>query len=183
MIVDYDDKQLEKLSLYARNLSPMLRETAVDEDDIDLNSILLSHYRVSKIRQQDLKLIEDSPDYKLVPGEGLGSGTAKDIKEELLSQILERLNELFVTDQLTEKDMVNYAYTIRDKVSENQLVMQQLANNTAEQALLGNFANAVDDAIMDSGDAHQNQMMQLLSDPAKASKFAKVVFDLLNLTT
>jgi type I restriction enzyme R subunit len=86
-----------------------------------------------------------------------------------------------VTDQLTEKDMVNYAYTIRDKVSENQLVMQQLANNTPEQALLGNFANAVDDAIMDSGDAHQNQMMQLLSDPAKASKFARVVFDLLKL--
>ena len=106
---------------------------------------------------------------------------AKDKKEELLSQILNRLNELFVTDQLTDKDMVNYAYTIRDKVSENQLVMQQLANNTAEQALLGNFASAVDDAIMDSGDAHQNQMMQLLSDPAKASKFARVIFDLLNL--
>ena len=84
-------------------------------------------------------------------------------------------------DELTEKDMVNYAYTIRDKVSENQLVMQQLANNTPEQALLGNFANAVDDVIMDSGDAHQNQMMQLLSDPAKASKFARVVFDLLKL--
>ena len=180
-IVDYDDKQLEKLSLYARNLSPMLRETAVDEDDIDLDSILLSHYRVSKISQQDLKLIEDSADHKLVPGEGLGSAKAKDKKEELLSQILDRLNELFVTDQLTDKDMVNYAYTIRDKVSENQLVMQQLANNTAEQALLGNFANAVDDAIMDSGEAHQNQMMQLLSDPAKASKFAKVIFDLLNL--
>ena len=180
-IVDYDDKQLEKLSLYARNLSPMLREAAVDEDDIDLTGVVLSHYRVSKIRQQDLKLKEDSPDYKLVPGEGLGSAAAKDKKEELLSQILERLNELFVTDQLTEKDMVNYAYTIRDKVSENQLVMQQLANNTPEQALLGNFANAVDDAIMGSGDAHQNQMMQLLSDPAKASKFARVVFDLLKL--
>ena len=180
-IVDYDDKQLEKLSLYARNLSPMLRESAVDEDDIDLDSIVLSHYRVSKIRQQDLKLKEDAPDYKLVPGEGLGSATAKDKKEELLSQIIERLNELFVTDELTNKDMVNYAYTIRDKVSENHLVMQQLANNTAKQALLGNFASAVDDAIMDSGDAHQNQMMQLLSDPSKAHKFARVVFDLLKL--
>lgn len=178
-IVDYDDKQLEKLSLYARHLVPMLRETAVEEDDIDLASVVLSHYRVSKIRQQDLKLKADTGDYKLTPGEGLGSAAAKDIKEELLSQILERLNELFVTDQLTDKDMVNYAYTIRDKVSENQLVMQQLANNTPEQALLGNFASAVDDAIMDSGDAHQNQMMQLLSDPAKASKFARVVFDLL----
>jgi type I restriction enzyme R subunit len=181
-IVDYDDKQLEKLSLYARHLSPMLREAAVDEDEIDLTGVMLSHYRVSKIRQQDLKLLEDSPDYKLTPGDGLGSATAKDKKDELLSQILERLNELFVTDQLTDKDMVNYAYTIRDKVSENQLVMQQLANNTPEQALLGNFASAVDDAIMDSGDAHQNQMMQLLSDPAKASKFARVVFDLLKLT-
>ena len=180
-IVDYDDKQLEKLSLYARNLVPMLRETVLDDTDIDLESVVLSHYRVSKIRQQDLRLKADTGDYKLVPGEGLGSGSAKDIKEELLSQILERLNELFVTDELTEKDMVNYAYTIRDKVSENKLVMQQLANNTPEQALLGNFASAVDDAIMDSGDAHQNQMMQLLSDPSKASKFAKVVFDLLNL--
>jgi len=33
--------------------------------------------------------------------------------------------------------------------------------------------------VMNSIDAHQNQMMQLLSDPAKASKFARVVFDLL----
>jgi type I restriction enzyme R subunit len=77
--------------------------------------------------------------------------------------------------------MVNYAYTIRDKVSENSLVMQQIANNTTEQALLGAFPKAVDDAIMDSGDAHQNQMMQLLSDPAKLAQFGKVIFDLLKM--
>lgn len=39
----------------------------------------------------------------------------------------------------------------------------------------------VDDAIMDSSEAHNNQMMQLLSDPAKAAGFAKVVFELLKL--
>jgi hypothetical protein len=44
---------------------------------------------------------------------------------------------------------------------------------------LGDFGKAVDDAIIDSSEAHQNQMMQLLSDPAKAAAFAKVVFDLL----
>jgi hypothetical protein len=37
-IVDYDDTDLEKLSLYARNLRPMLRETLLDEDDIDLGN-------------------------------------------------------------------------------------------------------------------------------------------------
>jgi type I restriction enzyme, R subunit len=180
-IVDYDDKQLEKLSLYARNLRPMLRETIVDEDDIDLDNVVLSHYRVSAIRQQDLKLKEDSADYQLEPGEGLGSAKAKDKTEEFLSQIISRLNELFITDHLTEKDMVNYAYTIRDKVAENALVMKQIANNTAEQAMLGDFHKAVDDAVMDSSEAHQNQMLQLLSNQEKASGFAKVVFDLLKL--
>lgn len=178
-IVDYDDKALEKLSLYARHLRPLLRETFMEEDSIDLDNVTLSHYRLSIIRQQDLKLKEDAADYKLVPGGDWGTGIPRDRKEELLSQIISRLNELFITDNLTEKDLVNYAYTIRDKVSENAIVMNQIANNSAEQAMLGDFSKAVDDAIIDSSEAHQNQMMQLLSDPAKAAAFAKVMFDLL----
>jgi len=180
-IVDYDDKDLEKLSLYARNLRPMLRESMIDEDEIDLDSVVLSHYRLSVIRQQDLRLKEDSADYKLEPGEGLGTAKAKDKKEEFLSQIITRLNELFITDELTDKDLVNYAYTIRDKIGENELVMKQIANNTPEQAMLGDFHKAVDDAVMDSSDAHKNQMMQLLANPDKAKGFARVVFDLLKI--
>jgi len=179
-IVDYDDKELEMLSIYARNLRPMLRDVVVEEDEIDLSNIQLSHYRLSKIRQQDIQLKEDAADYELEPGDALGSAKAKDPKEELLSQLISKLNELFITDELTEKDMVNYAYTVRDKVKENALVMNQLANNSAEQAMLGDFPKAIDDAILNSSDAHQNQMMQLLSDPDKAAKFGRVVFELLS---
>lgn len=178
-IVDYDDKDLEKLSLYARNLRPMLRESIIDEDDIDLQGVVLSHYRLSKIKQQNLKLQENSPEYQLEPGDGGGSASAKDRQEELISQIIHRLNELFITDNLTDQDLVNYAYTIRDKVMENEMVMMQIANNTPEQAMLGDFPQAVDDAIMGSHEAHQEQMMQLLSNPEKAKGFARVVFDLL----
>lgn len=177
-IVDYDNKNLEKLSLYARHLRPMLRETIIDEDDIDLDNVALSHYRLSKIRQQDINLKEDAAEF-LVPGDGLGTATAKDKNEEFLSQIISRLNEVFITDQLSEKDLVNYAYTIRDKVSENQMVMKQIAINSPEQAMLGDFHKAVDDAVIDSNVAHQNQVMQLLSDPDKAARFARIVFDLL----
>ena len=180
-IVDYDDTSLEKLSLYARNLNPLLREQAIDDDDIDLDHVVLSHYRLSKIKQQDLMLAEDQAPYGLKPGEGLGSARARDPKEEFLSQIIARLNELFITDNLTEQDLVNYAYTVRDKVRENGKVMSQLANNSDEQALLGDFPKAVDDAILDSSDAHENQKMQLLSDPKKAAAFAKLVFDLLKM--
>jgi type I restriction enzyme, R subunit len=171
---------LEKLSLYARHLRPLLRESLIEEDEIDLNSVVLSHYRLSRIRQQVL-VMETEEEYKLTPGDGLGTAKPKDRKEELISQIISRLNELFITDQLTDQDLVNYAYTIRDKVRENDLVMTQIANNSNEQAMLGDFPKAVDDAVMDSNEAHKNQMLQLLSDPIKAKSFARIVFDLLKM--
>ncbi|WP_238937563.1 hypothetical protein [Pseudoalteromonas sp. S16_S37] len=64
-------------------------------------------------------------------------------------------------------------------MTENETVMSQIANNTREQAMLGDFPKAIDDAILDSNEAHQEQMMQLLSDPSKTAQFAKVVFDML----
>ena len=178
-IVDYDDSGLEKLSLYARNLRPMLRESLLDEDEIDLSSVVLSHYRVAKIRQQDLLLKQNTAEYQLTPGEGLGSARPRDQKEEFLSQIISRLNEIFITDRLSDGDMVSYAYTIRDKMSESATVMQQIANNSPEQALLGDFFKVLSEAIMDSGAAHQDQMLQLLADPSREANFGRVVFDLL----
>lgn len=179
-IVDYENKDLEILSLYARNLRPMLREIETDEEDIDLSNVVMSHYRLSKLRQQDIKLKEDSAEYKLEPGDALGTASPKDKKEIFLSELVAKLNELFITDELTDADLTNYAYTIRDKIKENTRVMHQVANNTPEQAMLGDFPKAVDDAILSSSDAHQNQMMQLLSDPRKADQFSKLIFALLS---
>ena len=148
---------------------------------MDLSNVSMSHYRLSKIRQQDIKLQEDAEDYKLEPSNDLGAAKPRDKKEEFLSQIIERLNDVFITDNLTDKDMLNYAYTVRDKLAENEIVMKQIAaNNTPEQVMLGDFPKAMDDAILESSAAHQEQMMQLLSDPAKASMFARVILDMLN---
>lgn len=178
-IVDYNDPSLEKLNMYARHLRPLLRNVSEDEDTIDLSNVVLSHYRLSKLRQQDIKLKEDAEDYGLNPGQELGTAKPKDKKEEFLSQIVRRLNELFITDNLTEQDMVNYAYAVRDKIKENNLVMTQIKNNNPEQAMLGDYPKAVDDAIIDSNKAHMNQRDQLLSNPAKAAQFAKLVFEML----
>ena len=59
-------------------------------------------------------------------------------------------------------------------------IKSEVKYNIPEQAMLGDFPKAIDDAVMDSNEAHQNQMLQLLSDPAKAAGFARVVFDLLS---
>ena len=178
-IVDYDDHELEKLSLYGRYLRPMLREQILPEDELDLSNVEMSHYRLSKLKQQDIKLVENSPEHKLEPGTEMGSGKAKDAKQEFMSAVIQRLNEVFVTDGLTEGDMINYAVTIRDKLSENQIVMTQIANNSPEQAMLGDFLHSAEDAIFESDEAHQNQKMQLLTDPAKMNQFVRILFDML----
>lgn len=180
-IVDYDSTDLEILSLYARHLAPLLREKNPESDPIDLSSVELSHYRLSKLKQQDLLLVKEGADTGLYPASDLGTGKARNKEEEWLSQIITRLNELFVTDGLSEQDLINYAYTIRDKVSENETVMHQIANNSPEQALLGDFATALDDAVMESSEAHQNQMTQYLNDKQLAAGFQRVVFELLRM--
>jgi type I restriction enzyme R subunit len=157
----------------------MLRESITEDDSIDLDYVVLSHYRLSKIRQQDLRIKEDSAEYQLEPNDSLGTAKAKDKNEEFLSQIISRLNELFITDNLTNKDLVNYANTIRDKICENKRVMIQMANNSPEQAMKGDFTKAIEDAIMDSQEAHKEQMLQLLSDPKRHHQFVKVIFDML----
>ncbi|MCZ4354874.1 DEAD/DEAH box helicase family protein [Roseovarius aestuarii] len=181
-IVDYDDKDLEKLSIYARQLGPLLREANIDEDELDLGDVALSHYRLSKIKEQNLRLATDSAE-GLEPGSGLGSGKAKDKHEEFLSQIIERLNEIFAGDGLTEDDMLNYARTIRDKVRENPNVVMQIAKNTREQALLGDFPGAIEDAILNSSEAQQKQMMKLLSMTDKFSQFMNTIYDMMQNDT
>ena len=165
------------MSLYARHLAPLLREAAPDEDPIDLSAVELSHYRLSKIKQQDLRMVNESAG--LYAGGDLGTAKPRDKAEEWLSQIIVRLNELFITEGLTEKDLINYAYVIRDKIGENEKVMQQIDNNSAEQAMLGDFANAMDDAVMASSEAHQKQMLQYLNSKELQAGFQRVVFEML----
>ncbi|PHQ58968.1 MAG: hypothetical protein COC03_07320 [Robiginitomaculum sp.] len=55
-----------------------------------------------------------------------------------------------------------------------------MENNTPEQAMLGDSPRAVDDAILESSDAHQKQMLSLFSDPQKANLFKSIIFDLLS---
>jgi len=176
-IVDYDDKELEKLSLYARNLQPLLRESVDSEDDVDLSNIVMSHYRVSKLHQQDLKLQEGKSEYQLDGGSGAGTATPKDKQEAMLSQIIERLNEVFAGEDFTDKDKVNFMNTIWDKVTENEIVVKQFTNNSVDQIMLGGYPNAAEDAMFDAKGTFEDMTMHLLSNPNQFKQFIRLMLD------
>jgi len=179
-IIDYDDPELEKLNLFARHLRPLLREKLDDDEDVDLTNVEMTHYRLAKQCETHINLGVTDGDFHLEPVTEIGTAKAKDKKSELLSEILARMNDLFAGDNLTESDMVNYANTIADKVRENEQVMQQVRNNTPEQAMLGDFPKAVEDAVMDSMGVHQLLAEKLLSNKKIQEEFAKLLLQILS---
>ncbi|MEA3553330.1 MAG: hypothetical protein U9R39_02875, partial [Campylobacterota bacterium] len=103
---------------------------------------------------------------------------ARDPQKELLSEIIGSMNALF-NGELTDEDMLNYAKTIKDKVMENSKVVEQVNNNTKEQAMMGGFEIAINDAVIDSLDVHKNLATQVLSEEKIRNGFANIVYDLI----
>jgi type I restriction enzyme R subunit len=178
-LVDYDDDELEKLSLFAYHLQPLLREDHDDSVPVDLSDLTMTHYRLSKQATRTLQLNEDSDgDDRLTGMTDVGSGRFKDEEIEFLSVIIARLNDIFA-GEFSTNDVLNYANTIADKVRENSAVMEQLKNNSPDQAMLGDLPSAVENAVIDSMDIHENLAKQLLEDGDKTAAFGKLLLDLL----
>lgn len=177
-LVDYDDEELEKLSLFTYHLRPLLREDR-DTVNVDLSDLEMTHYRLSKQGTRNLRLADDTDkDYRLKGITDLGSGRYKDEEIEFLSVIIARLNDTFA-GEFTSNDVLNYANTIADKVRENGAVMEQLKNNSPDQAMLGDLPTAVESAVIDSMDIHENLAKQVLEDEDKLKSFGKILMEML----
>ena len=130
-----------------------------------------------KIAEHELQIKEEEGDWQLRGVTGLGTGTAHDPEKEWLSRIIERLNDLFASETLTDKDRLNYMNTIKDKVMENSLVAAQVESNTPDQILLGDFPKAVQDAVMASMDSHKEMSSEILRDVKIAEKFVGLLLE------
>ncbi len=176
-IIDYDDEELEKLNVFATSLRAVIKTENLDEP-IDLSSVEMTHYKLRMVGERDYRLGESEGEYELPPADGLGSGMPRDPKTEKLSEIVARMNELFAGD-LTENDLIHYAHTIKDKVMENETVVEQLRHNTKEQALLGDFKDVMLDSVIASMDTHQSLASQVLKEDNVKVGFAKLLLDII----
>jgi len=176
-IVDFDDVELEKLCIYSRHLLPLLREEILS-DPVDLSGVQMTHYRAD-VKQHSRLVLEHAEGKGIEPVTDLGRGKGRDDPEIWLSEVIEKLNQIFGGENLTDQDMINYLNTIADKVRENEHVMEQLASNTPEQALLGDLPKAMQDAVLESREAHEKQAMAILGNQVTARNFLGLLLDVL----
>jgi len=174
-IVDYADEDLLKLAAFVKGLIPNLK-TFDEKDPIDISLIVLSHYKLHKQKANDINLVGEG---ELASIEG-GGAVARDPEKEMLSEIVGQMNALF-EGELSDEDMLSYARTIKEKVMENDRVLEQVKNNSKEQAMMGGFAKAINDAVIDSLDVHQNLASQVLRETRKLEGLSNVVYNLIKL--
>ncbi|WP_281211843.1 type I restriction endonuclease subunit R [Pseudomonas fulva] len=177
-IVPYEDRELEQLCVYAKHLHPLLRVDRLLQDDVDVGELQLSHYRLSKRAEQQLRLSEEQGDYTLKPGSDVGSGKPHDPEKKRLSEIIEALNDIFGAE-VSDDDQLQFLSGIAQRISRQEDVMAQVNNHSMEQVMHGLFPKRVLDTVLDAMTDHEKLSLEVLDNETKSRAFALVILKML----
>lgn len=161
-IFDYGSTDIEKRFLFFKCLVKLL-EFGRDRELLDTSQLKLTHHRLRNLGENRLPLGDGEPG-ALKPMTDTGSGAVQDKQKALLSEILNRVNDLFEGD-LTEGDQLVYVNdVIKGKLLESEELRTQARNNSKTQfASSPTLGKALMDAIIEALDAHQTMSSQALS--------------------
>jgi len=161
-LFDYGNTAIEKRAIFYKHLLPLL-EFGREREGVDLSKVVLTHHRLKDQGMRPLVLGEPDADYRLAPLSESGGGRVQDKEKALLSEIVQKVNDLF-EGELTDDDKLVYVNNVlKGKLLESDELVQQAMNNSK-----GQFANSPDldsellNAIMDALAAHNTMSKQAL---------------------
>lgn len=162
-IIPYDDPELEKLFVFAKNLLPRLAADNKDRHKLELDwDVLLTHYRLQKVGEQQLDL--EKAEVVKLPGIGeAGTGSAPEDERKALRDIVAKMNDLF-SGHITESDFIGAVTAWQGHLQTNEKLAAQARNNSEEQFAMGDFKDAFTDIVIEAQDAHNTIADQLLKD-------------------
>jgi type I restriction enzyme R subunit len=177
-IVPYEDRELEQLCVFARNLYPLLHVDRLQQENVDIGELQLTHYRLSKQAEHRLRLSEEDGEYTLKPGSDVGSGKPHDPEKKRLSEIIEALNDIFGAE-VSDDDQLQFLTGIAQRISRQEDVMAQVNNHSVEQVMHGLFPKRVLDTVLDAMTDHEKLSLEVLDNETKSRSFALVILKML----
>lgn len=177
-IVPYNDSDLEALCVYAKNLLPLLRiERLDDSDDVDVSGLTLTHYRMTKKAEKQIKLGEGDTEY-LASIKAVGSGKPHDPEKKKLQEIIDTLNDLFGAE-VSDEDKLQFAEGIAKRIKRDEEVMAQIERHSEDEIMHGLYPQRVTDRVLDAMTEHEKLSMEVLENPTIASKFSRLILTML----
>ncbi len=150
-IIDYGDATLEKKQIYLRNLERVIQPDNYTAP-IDLSDVVLK-----RVKQVDRGRVDIGLGVRvgLSGMTAAGSGEKRDPKMVAFQQVLDRLNDLFGSEDFTQSQKVSFLEALlRTLLDDDALVQQAKVNSTKQFVESPDFDDAVTGAVADNQGAH-----------------------------
>jgi type I restriction enzyme R subunit len=177
-IVFFEDVELEQLCVFAKKLVPLLRHELLDSDTVDISELELTHYRLTKQKEHELRLEGEGDPDGLDPIIGVGTGKPHDPEKKSLSEIIEKLNDIFGAE-VSDEDQLHFANGIADRVRRDAAVMAQVNSHSTEQVMHGLFPKRLTDLVLDSMNDQEKLSMEVLDNEDSQKAFASLILRLI----
>ena len=171
-VYDYADTDLERLSLFLRQLEKVIADSA-PESYIDLSELEILRYQITEQANQSLLMDETG---SIAPFSALGGHEVKDPKLVLLEEAIARVNEMvdFSDDSTVSGKIV--VDSVNQKLLENEKIVAQAKANTEEQFIgSSDLSEAIIRALIGMKRDAEDASSQILSSSAKQDRFMKVI--------
>ncbi|MFD9829022.1 type I restriction endonuclease subunit R [Tsukamurella tyrosinosolvens] len=150
-VINYGDVELEKKQIYLRHLERVIQPESYTSP-IDLSDVVLQHV---KQVDQGKSAISLGASVGLKGMTAAGSGEKTDPTMVAFQAVLDRLNDLFGSEDFTQSQKVSFLEALMRTLLDNgDLVQQAKVNSTKQFVESPDFDDAINDAVADNQDAH-----------------------------
>ncbi|NMD54393.1 MULTISPECIES: type I restriction endonuclease subunit R [Tsukamurella] len=166
-IVDYGDAELEKKQIYLRHLDRVIQPENYTAP-IDLSDVVLLQVKQVDQGKTDITL---GSRIGLSGMTAAGSGEKRDPTMVAFQAVLDRLNDLFGSEDFTTSQKVSFLQALlRTLLDDDALVQQAKVNSTKQFVESPDFDDAVTGAVADNQGAHQKMSDYFFSDAPGRTK-------------
>lgn len=169
-LIYFGDAELENFASFTKLLAKRLQGVAPEQ--IDLSALVMTGYDIKPESlpnevKEDLTLLPIEPD----------DGTGNDREKEFLKEIIERINQLF-GDVAPSSNQKFFTAQIVESTKGNDIVVEQINQNTKSQALAGDLESVVTQSVIQAMASHDAIARTLLKDQQSMKNFVGIIYDL-----
>ena len=149
-ILDYQDPTYEKLSPFSGLLARLLKDFTQDETDpaaVDISDVVLTHYKLEKIREETLELNTGEPE-GLTGLTEAGMNRAAEKERAAMEAVIEKVNQYLGDLEASDEYKVGSLRLLASQVAADSTLQQQYRNNSTQDFLYSpTLAEVSEDAL------------------------------------
>lgn len=160
-LLDYGDPFYEKLAPFSGLLARLLKDFTTDETDpaaVDISDVVLTHYKLEKLREEDLSLAsEETSGLQGLTEAGMSRSTEKE--RAAMLEVIEKVNKYLGDLEASDEYKLGSLELLTNQIASDSTLQQQYRSNSAIDFL---HSPALVEISEDALWAHENQTDEIV---------------------